>query len=93
MSLLDISSLGLIYASAVKKGITFLPKLMFQGEAINPGVAIGVCCDREYVVSSEKWAESIALVIRSYCISLGEMCAFLHPAFMKQSGLLESCFL
>lgn len=92
MSLFDILSLDLIYASAVKKEIIFLPKLMFQDEAINPGVAISVCCHRDYVVSSEKWVESIALVIRSYCISLAEICAFLHPAFMKQSGLLESCF-
>lgn len=54
MSLLDISSSGLIYASAVKKEITFLPKLMFQGKAINSGMAIGVCCHRDYVTSSEK---------------------------------------
>lgn len=93
MPLLDISSSGLIYASAVKKEITFLPKLVFQGEAINPGVAISVCCHRDCVTSSEKWLESTAVVSTSYCFSLGEIYAFLHPGFMKQRSLLESYFL
>lgn len=71
ISFLDSLSLGFIYTSAVKKGIAFFPKLVFQGGTVNHRVAIHVSCHRDYITTSETWVESVALVVRSYYVSLG----------------------